>query len=249
MRLMSPSMTTLQLLVDHDNVQAKYRPAGPVAFAKALVACVPHSVAASYSSFNVRLYGGWRTSGNLTTSAQQLVPIIRANSPTVVLPPSTTTKARLSVELADRPLGGTQILTETFARDRQVRDFRMRTQPWVACASPAACGLNSAVPSNSRTQCASSGCAAKVADVLVRDEQKMVDTLLVADIAACVYEANAQDIVVVSSDVDMWPGVLLALRASRRVTHIHTQPGWRTQGHLMKTLDPRLLARYSQTTI
>lgn len=99
------------------------------------------------------------------------------------------------------------------------------------------------------TACAVAGCGSTVGDVLVRDEQKMVDTLLVADIALHTFATGASDLVVVSSDIDMWPGVLLAVQAGCHVTHIHTKSGWRTQGHLMRTLNRSTGRAYRQLTV
>lgn len=77
----------------------------------------------------------------------------------------------------------------------------------------------------------------------------MVDTLLVADIAVHTFTSGATDLVVVSSDIDMWPGVLLAVRAGCHITHIHTKSGWRTQGHLMRTLNQGTRQAYRQLTV
>jgi uncharacterized LabA/DUF88 family protein len=77
----------------------------------------------------------------------------------------------------------------------------------------------------------------------------MVDTLLVADIAVHTFTSGATDLVVVSSDIDMWPGVLLAVHAGCQVTHIHTKSGWRTQGHLMRTLNQVTGRAYRQLTV
>jgi hypothetical protein len=104
-------------------------------------------------------------------------------------------------------------------------------------------GLTNATP------CPNSACACTLGDVLVRDEQKMVDTLLVADIASHAFTGKASDVVIVSSDIDMWPGVLLALRSGCSVTHIHTKSGWRTQGHLVGTLGSTLGKSYTQLAV
>jgi uncharacterized LabA/DUF88 family protein len=97
--------------------------------------------------------------------------------------------------------------------------------------------------------CGNSGCSSQLGDVLVRDEQKMVDTLIVADIAHQVFKAMATDVVVVSSDTDMWPGVLLALRSGCAVTHIHTKHGGKTQQHLINTLGGQLNRIYQQMSV
>ena len=77
----------------------------------------------------------------------------------------------------------------------------------------------------------------------------MVDTLLVADIAQYTLQHKPTDMVIVSSDTDMWPGVYLALRSGCAVLQIHTRSGGRTQGHLLRTLLPRQAALYSQISV
>ncbi len=86
-------------------------------------------------------------------------------------------------------------------------------------------------------ECEAATCAVKAQDLVVRDEQKMVDTLIVADIAYLSLQKRDKNVVVVSSDTDMWPGVLLAANAGCLITHIHTNDGWRTQRHLSQMLE------------
>ncbi|KZC26355.1 hypothetical protein RhoFW510R10_07105 [Rhodanobacter sp. FW510-R10] len=77
----------------------------------------------------------------------------------------------------------------------------------------------------------------------------MVDTMMVADLAYISLVERAKNVVVVSSDTDMWPGVMLALRAGCYVLQIHTKAGWRTQTHLINTLDALTARFYEQTSI
>ena len=244
-------MATLVMFVDYDNVERGLTRAGPVAFAKTLATLVPPDVLARHDSLVARLYGGWRMQGNLTTAAQRLVPDIRAGSPAMVGNSHVgfAARTRLSVELADRPIWSSRPLEETFVRNRELRAFRARERGWAACTSPNACGLNQFISLSHRTTCATPGCLSCLADVFVRDEQKMVDTMIVADIAHQVLNGRATDIVVVSSDTDMWPGVLLAVQAKCRVTHVHTRAAWRTQRHLLNTLDLSASSYYQQLSV
>lgn len=222
-----------------------------MALARVLAAAVPEDVLTRHSAILVRLYGGWRERGNLTPSAQRLIPDIRSGSPCIVqlehggaLHPF-----RLTTELADGPLGSGITLQETLARERGLRKFRARTGGLPTCVSLSSCGMSPFVGVTQATACSVSGCASTLGDVLIRDEQKMVDTLLVADIAVHTLTSGATDLVVVSSDIDMWPGVLLAVQAGCRITHIHTKSGWKTQGHLMRTLNQATGRAYRQLTV
>ncbi len=244
-------MPTLAVLVDFDNVEPGITRTGAVNMAKLLVPLIPPSVLARHASVHVRLYGGWRSSGALTTGAQKLVPDLRAGSPTVIGRPGRNAGSamRLTVELAEGPMGTATQLQETLARDRDLRKFRAR-RSWSECTRPGVgCGMSLHATLAHTTPCPVPGCASRLSHVLVRDEQKMVDTLLVADIAYQALALKATDVVVVSSDTDMWPGVLLAIRAGCNVVHLHTRTGWRTQRHLMATLGHAAMPLYTQLSV
>jgi hypothetical protein len=244
-------LSDLMVLVDYDNVDRIHTRAGPVTLAKALAAIAPPSILANYGGVTVRLYGGWREQSTLTTMAQRLIPDIRAGSPCIV---SSThngkvSNLRLTVELAEKPIGMSSIFEQTMVKDRGLRNFRALRRPWSECANAGSCGLDNFAHLRSDTNCSNMGCSTKLSDIFVRDEQKMVDTLIVADIAHQAFVAKARNIVVVSSDTDMWPGVLLALGSGCSVIHIHTKSGWRTQRHLLGTMDSRLRSIYQQLSV
>lgn len=244
-------MPALLVLVDYDNVDRSHTVAGPVGLAKMLVSLLPNAIVARHQGVTVRLYGGWRANGTLTYFAQNLVPDIHLQSPTVVAISNSgvSQNVRLTVELAQGPIGSSTSLEQTYVKNRGLRNFRSRSGPRPECANPSSCGLQMFSGLTHATQCGNHGCNSKLADVFVRDEQKMVDTLIVADMAHQVFAAKATDVVVVSSDTDMWPGVLLALRAGCAVTHIHTKRGLRTQQHLMNTLGGQLSRNYQQLSV
>lgn len=244
-------MPALVVLVDFDNAEANLKRAGPVSLAKALVAVIPGSIITKHSGLIVRLYGGWRCQGTLTTSAQKLVPDIRMMSPAnvVVVDAGVRTNVRLSVELAEKPIGSSKLFTDTLARERGLRSFRARLAPWSDCADKSACGFSQFAAISSQVACVNSTCNVRLTDVLVRDEQKMVDTMIVADIAQQALVEKATDVVVVSSDTDMWPGVMLALRVGCFITHVHTRNGWKTQRHLLDTLEGHMGRFYHQMSV
>lgn len=237
--------------MDYDNLNAPLKAVGPVDLGKILLSIVPLNVVAKYSLVDVRLYGGWRSNGLLTTSAQRLLPTIHASSPSIIsiAHAGATTRLRFTVQLAESPIWARERFTETFVKNRSLRKFRASQSPWQTCQTPSACGFDQILGVNHLSTCANATCTAKLGDILVRDEQKMVDTHVVADIAHHALATNAVDLVVVSSDTDIWPGVLLALHAGSALIHIHTQAGWRTQTHLMNTLPPRLAQKYLQLSV
>ena len=58
--------------------------------------------------------------------------------------------------------------------------------------------------------------------VLTRTEQKLVDTMLVADLIHLA-SSGETSVAVVSSDDDMWPGMLMAMSHGAQIVHICTK--------------------------
>ncbi len=229
----------LSVLVDYDNVDEKLKRAGVIEAAAEISRLIPAAVITQYDAIRVRIYGGWRSGGNLTRVAQAMLPVIRQESPRPFTSGSGTERhtVRLELVLADTPAWSGSIFNETFVTERAARKFRSRREPWLGCANETDCGMAHLRQIKYSDTCQASSCALKAQDLLVRDEQKMVDTLIVADMAYLALQERVKNIVVVSSDIDMWPGVLLATSAGCLVTHIHTKEGWKTQHHLRRMLE------------
>jgi uncharacterized LabA/DUF88 family protein len=71
-------------------------------------------------------------------------------------------------------------------------------------------------------KCPQPSCDRKLNQFILRSEQKLVDTMLVSDL---VYLAHTGEpcVVILSSDDDMWPGMLLAMSYGMRVVHVGTK--------------------------
>lgn len=242
-------MPHLSVLVDFDNVDHALKAAGPVVCAKALVGRIPTEVSTIYERFRVRLYGGWRSNAQLTRGAQRLSPQIQADSPAQIAISGRKDPAPVVVELAEGPMGSSVKLSETLATDRGLRDFRARPEALRGCVEIANCGLSAYHGLSHAHPCRNESCGESLGKLLVRNEQKMVDTLIVADIAHEAFVSKVGHVVVVSSDSDIWPGILLSLGAGTSVIHIHPKKSWSTPGHLMRTLTATLSSRYFQLSI
>jgi hypothetical protein len=236
----------LKVLVDYDNVPASVWAPGPVSAAAALCDHLPASVVGSESELTVRLYGGWKTASQSTHRAQQLIPQLTAGSHIYIPRPGHAHGAkqiRLLVQLALSPLGSQSQFETTLAKDRSIRSFRPKSQNVPCGLQPSACGLGFLSNLTHRTPCSAANCTLTPQQLLVRDEQKMVDTLMVADMAHAVFVDGDRDIVVVTSDTDIWPGVLLAIKGGCAVTQIHPTPTGKTAASLVNML-PGTISHY-----
>jgi uncharacterized LabA/DUF88 family protein len=244
-------LSDLKILVDYDNVSPNLKVGGPVTLAKILAKKLKTELFYRHTSITVRIYGGWRSKKGLTQIATNLKLSISKESPAVIQYENEGVRSskRLIVELAEMPIGTSVQLKETYVKDRNIRKFRAKEHGWDGCENPSGCGFKAYEKINHSTQCPYGSCKIALEDVFVRDEQKMVDTLIVADIAKLAFSGAATDIVIVSSDVDMWPGVLLALNAGCSVTHFHTALGASTQRHLLETLSRGMDRKYEASNL
>lgn len=245
-------MQALNVFVDYDNVDPSLKRAGPVSLGRTLAGYIPSATLVQYDAVKIRLYGGWRVKGSLTNAAQRIIPDIQANSLTVfnISLDGGMKPIRLKIELAQTPISNNILLEETLVRDRDLRKFRVKQSQWTECAAPGLrCGFSQFSSLAYDTPCTTTGCSSKLSDLFVRDEQKMVDTLLVADLTYQCLSQNASNIVVVSSDIDMWPGVLVAIKKGCNVIHLHPRRNWKTQHHLLRTISRENLRFYQQFSI
>lgn len=244
-------MSILPVIVDFDNIDAHYRAQGPLSLARMLIRLLPANLLYLYDLVSVKLYGGWRTGTNLTNSASILAASISHESQTTLTIKHIGDEKviRISVSLAGGPAGTRKILPDTYVRNRKLRQFRTLNTPWRECASHQRCGMALLHSGHNDTGCQTKDCYVRIGDVLVRDEQKMVDTLMVADIAHETFVSKSEDIIVVSSDSDVWPGIFLALQNGRRVTQIHCKTGFKTPAPLTGMLDQAAFAGYREFSV
>ena len=91
--------------------------------------------------------------------------------------------------------------------------------PFPGCAAPARCPIAALDPFIRNTKCPVEGCPAEPRTVLAREEQKLVDSMLVVDLVHFA-EMTAEPLVVVSADDDLWPGIRFVLLRGARVIHV-----------------------------
>lgn len=60
-------------------------------------------------------------------------------------------------------------------------------------------------------------------DLIVRNEQKLVDSMMATDLMS-LHLSSQEELVVVSSDDDLWPSLRLLLHRGHTIYHVHTKP-------------------------
>lgn len=169
-----------------------------------------------------RLYGGWNIESARSSKAQQIFEEVSEQFPAISFDRILQRRVGLSVELAESLLAlPYQILPNT---------YRKRARPpKLHCLDAAGLGCTiDGCPSDQVRQlfrtgnCPGTGCQRSLTDIVIRSEQKLVDTMMVADLLHLSSKAE-ESIVVVSSDDDLWPGMLTAMSVGTRIWHITTK--------------------------
>lgn len=208
------------LLIDYDNVDQSERRAGLDHVLRKAVSLVDRP-GLNLSSVRVRLYGGWYEGDMLTRLGQSLGAELRAVSPVRYISPHTGHPVLIRGELAVSILAAPRTLVgNTFRKKGYPRNLRCEQRPWLSCIDNLNCPLGAVQRFVESDACDASGCAVRPEDVLHKQEQKVVDSMMVADL---IDGAAAGSVVgVVSRDDDVWPGLYMACRTAAEVIHVST---------------------------
>lgn len=209
------------LLIDYDNVGQSERRVGLEHVLRKSVSLIDDP-SLGLTSVRARLYGGWYEGGLLTRLGQTLAAELREISPVRYASPHSTSPIFIRGELATSILAAPRaLITNTFRKKGFPRNLRCESRPWLACADNVNCRLAMVERFITNNSCGSSGCNAQPSDVLHKQEQKVVDSMMVADLIEHASENNSL-LGIVSRDDDMWPGIYMASRIAQAVVHVST---------------------------
>ena len=196
--------------------------------------------------FGFELYGGWFEGISVTRRAQKLAAQLASFPvPVSVTDGSNAHPLIAAAEFATGLLPEPRVfLTHTFRPRSGVAGISCAAPPFTGCVLPGGCAIASVYGLVAAGQCPEPGCPVIQESLLSRAEQKLVDTLLVADLLHLAH-ANQDPIAVVSTDDDMWPGIRLALLQGTPIFHIHPVPRRQTPSHYLVALP----AGYNQATL
>ena len=218
----------MQVLLDYDNIPDPIRRNGARYIADKV--CLALQLVAMTEllrdrRLDLRLYGGWYTGNNLSAAGQRLSADVQNAFPFVLKSdpknPNTaiTVAANLAHSLVVLPK---HTLYSTF-----------RTRPGlekVVCVHPSTlgchvsnCPLQVVFDFFSTDRCPYVGCQITSGHLIRRrGEQKLVDTMMVADLMHLSHSGESA-VAVVTADDDIWPGVISGMQLGARIIHIWTK--------------------------
>lgn len=186
----------------------------------------------------IRLYDGWYEAQSPSRVAQQVSADVQANSPhTVTLLDGAQTKRLIvSLELAYSLRSDPTVhLWHTFRPKAPQSNVTCKTPASVGCtATP--CPLAPMERFIAKRKCPIAGCTLKPHDLLVRNEQKLIDTMMAADLFS-LHLSSASEAVIVSSDDDLLPAIRMIAKNGTKVFHVLTRPPNASLAHYVSGLD------------
>ncbi|NSW55175.1 MAG: hypothetical protein HPY44_04135 [Armatimonadetes bacterium] len=210
------------IFVDYDNIPVSVRRLGLKHIVSMMMNRIGVPPAGPHERVDCRLYGGWYQEDSPTQLCQELAAEILGDFPraVTVYGEATDEDVVVRLELAYGLLADPD--------HHLLRTYRLKGSPGnIKCRDPRDAGcLDADCPLQVLYDCVVSGrcpkCGLPVDSVLYRAEQKLVDTMMTADIIHAVTRGETV-VGVASSDADLWPAMRTAIRLGTEVVHIQTR--------------------------
>lgn len=214
----------MQVIVDYNNIDLAVRRHGLKYLAELIAHTLGPLAVGKYRRLHLRLYDGWYRAQSPTPLAQSTSAEVQRDFPMMValpVPNAQPVRAVVAAEMA--------YSLHCDPNSHIWHTFRPRSgQANVSCNSTTAAGCVSSqcklseLPHFFRSRrCPDEHCSVTTEALIVRNEQKLVDSMMATDLLSF-HLSSQEELVVVSSDDDLWPAIRLLLHRGHTIYHIHT---------------------------
>jgi hypothetical protein len=214
----------MEILIDYDNVLPHMKKEGLVHLFTRIINSIAERKMHFPEKCRVRMYGGWYEKTSMTQLANELVAEIDDSFPNVVTwaCPKEEGKSRVAAEIVKSlEVEPGRILFNT-KRKRPFDEKTIVRPGAIENCNKTDCQMGVLVDFFKNRKCSEKSCYKTPGDILIKDEQKLVDTMITADLIHFA-KIGSFDLAVVSSDDDLWPGMHTALMYGARVIQVHTR--------------------------
>jgi uncharacterized LabA/DUF88 family protein len=208
----------MKVLVDYENLPLDAAGKGLVCLADRILGKVS-SIADPKRAMDFRLYGGWDRNNRMTRTGQDLSVEIQSAFPRTLK--ITENHVILKMQLAQALEALPRKALPNTLREEPMRKIKCQIPSRTTCRNTS-CPIDPMASFLNEGRCPVDGCLAEPKMLLSRNEQKLVDTMIVADMIYLASQGEAC-IGLVSSDDDMWPGILSALNLGANIIHLQTR--------------------------
>jgi hypothetical protein len=213
----------VDVLVDYDNLLEEHKRQGLPAIAEAICAAIGVAALRDDPRLRLRLYDGFYEERALTRRAQQIAADAAAHFPSVVRHKDGAHDilVRTSMEPAYSLIADpAKHLWYTFRPKGPAANLRCRPAASVGCTD-SGCPMSVVFNVFRRGRCTQPSCTLPSKDLIHQPQQKLIDTMLTADLICLAQRENR--LAIVSSDDDVWPGIQAACAMGATVFHVHTR--------------------------
>jgi hypothetical protein len=217
---------TFGIFIDYDNLMPLQRTRGILDVVTKVLIQTPMDGDTARTKCDVRVYGGWYEGTQITRLAQDVTVEIQRDFPQIIRLPTAkgdyfavSVNAELAVALLQEP---GHHMFNTYRRKAQPRNVRVEEPAVVGCTDPD-CVLPLMKTLLKTGNCPKPGCVITVGDLVYRQEQKIVDTMLSCDLIHAVSVGHDR-IILVSGDDDFLPPLRTILLRGASVVRFHPKP-------------------------
>jgi hypothetical protein len=215
----------VHILVDYDNVASNQTQKGPRFVADIIQSELLSKHSTLFSGdlrLDFRFYGGWQMRTGRSPRALKLISDIQRDFPAIISNRPTGSRVTLNATLAESLMAlPYQTLPHTYREHSEPPKLLCKTAGSLGCLDPN-CIASKVHALFQNRACPEAGCQRPIDEILSRREQKLVDTMLVADMMHLSWLREPR-FAVVSSDDDLWPGMLAAMQLGTNVVHVTTK--------------------------
>ncbi|WP_242345075.1 hypothetical protein [Anaeromyxobacter terrae] len=207
----------MNVLVDFDNLVRDFRRHDLRWVAETVIHSAGPFVPGTRRSIRIRLYGGWYEQNKPTRLAQALMAEIDRDFPALVpVEQRSRRTAVVSAELAySLEIEPQNHIFHTLRTRNNLGSLKGKNE--FDCGQ-AGCPMKTLLGLVSKRKCTVPGCTTQLSEVLHRQEQKLVDSMMLTDLIHLSSQPEST-ICVVSSDDDLWPGIRFATLQGANVLH------------------------------
>lgn len=216
---------SIWILVDYSNLHRLDSQRGIAYLAAFFLERLGKNRLSAISRARIRLYGGWYERDKLTRLAQDIVADIAKAFPTVIQ--VAEVKIRVTVEIArSLVISPDHDFLHTYRPRPFPGNIKCADPPFVGCVDNENCPIVSVGTFVNMRECERDECGVRPKHVFSKPEQKLVDSMIVADVISLA--SRGEDCAIISSDDDIWPGIRTAVEYGNSVYHLHSKPGQMT---------------------
>ena len=216
------------VFADYDNIDPLIQSRGIEHIVQRIISAVSILPIVAQPRLNVRFYGGWFFGSNLTKVGQSISTQISGAFPMRITQPwageSKSVDVIANAQIARGLAACEQLpLHHTYRRRPFKGKLHFHDRNAHLCGSAASCPMATIESFIESQKCPTPGCTVQQHQVLDKSEQKLVDTMLVADLLFWASQPSHPILAVLGSDDDMWPGIRTAAALAPPVIQIHTE--------------------------